>query len=151
MALVSCHRILSPWPHAAGQTLVYLYHVIKFSPVYLDPLEGLSRIVCHMWGEDMITLGGVEQRGAKWLRSHLFFAPAPAQTNSVAFSVDAIKKRWESDGVPGLWLVLSIAFFYHIAEFSQKGGMSCTWLTYLNKSLHPPLSLPFPVNAVGQD
>lgn len=88
-------------------------------------------------GEDMIALWRSER--TKWPWSHPFFALAPAQTNSVAFSVNAINKRF---GI-WCWLVLSIAsffsffFFYHNAEFSLKGWMSCPWLTYLNKSLHP--------------
>ncbi len=151
MALVSCHRILSPWPHAAGQTLVYLYHVIKFSPVYLDPLEGLSRIVCHMRWEDMITLGGVEQRGDKMTKKLSVFCSGSCTNKFSCFFSGCYQ---ETLGI--WWCSRAVAcvehcLFYHIAEFSQKGGMSCTWLTYLNKSLHPPLSLPFPVNAVGQD
>lgn len=130
MALWSCHQILSPWPHGAGKTLVYLYHVIKFSPVYLDPLESPSRIVWQMWGEDMIALWRSE--GTKWPWSHPFFALAPAQTNSVTFSVNAINKRF---GI-WCWFVLSIAFFLPQCRIEPE-GMDVLPLTHIF-NLSPP-------------
>lgn len=99
MSLMIRRRIPSPWPHCAGQTLVYLYHVIKFSPVYLEALEGPSRLYVRCEGLITPCRVGAGKDQHDYEAMSFFHSLAPAQTRSIVVdSISTCYGIWWCDG-----------------------------------------------------